>query len=131
MSILKFTPERIKELKENEIFVFGSYLNDFHSWKAAAMHNFDAVWGRGVVLQGQSYAIPTMLGGVEMINPYIDVFIEFKNHSYIFLATRIDCGIAGFHDVDLVSLSKTTLPVENILFPRSFVRILEGESLNQ
>ena len=35
------------------------------------------VWGQGVGLQGRSYAIPTMQGGVETIKPYVDDFIEF------------------------------------------------------
>ena len=43
-----------------------------------------AVWGQGVGLQGRSYAIPTMQGGVETIKPYVDGFIEFarrhRNH---------------------------------------------------
>ena len=30
------------------------------------------IWGQGVGLQGQSYAIPTMQGGVETIKPYVD-----------------------------------------------------------
>lgn len=129
MNTLKFTPERIKELKANEIFVFGRNLNGFHGGgaTAVAMRKFGAVWGQGIGLQGQSYAIPTMQGGVETIKPYVDEFIEFaKNHSqYIFLVTRIGCGIAGFHYADIAPLFKAALPVENILLPRSFVRILE------
>ena len=31
----------------------------------------------GVGLQGQSYAIPTMQGGVGTIAPYVDEFIEY------------------------------------------------------
>ena len=34
-------------------------------------------WGQGVGLQGQSYAIPTMQGGVKTIKPYVDEFIKF------------------------------------------------------
>lgn len=135
MSTIEFTPERIKELKANEIFVFGSNLNGFHGGgaAAAALRKFGAVWGQGIGLQGQSYAIPTMQGGVETIKPYVDEFIEFakKNSQYIFLVTRIGCGIAGFHDADIAPLFKAVLPVENILLPRSFVRILEDESANQ
>ena len=95
----EFTPDRISELKENEIFVFGSNLAGFHGGGAAhvAYKKFGAVWGQGVGLQGQSYAIPTMQGGVETIKPYVDEFIEFaKAHpEYKFLVTLIGCGIAG------------------------------------
>ena len=60
----RFTPERISELKENEIFVFGSNLAGVHGGGAA---RFGAVWGEGMGLHGQTYAIPTMQGGVETI----------------------------------------------------------------
>lgn len=71
-----FTPERISELKENEIFVFGSNLAGAHGSGAArlAYARFGAVWGEGVGLHGQTYAIPTMQGGVDTIKPYVDEF---------------------------------------------------------
>ena len=58
----RYTPEMITELKENEIFVFGSNLAGAHGGGAArvAYNKFGAVWGQGVWLQGQSYGIPTM-----------------------------------------------------------------------
>ena len=57
----KFTPERIVSLAENEIFVFGSNLAGAHGGGSAriAYDKFGAVWGNGVGIQGQSYAIPT------------------------------------------------------------------------
>ena len=75
----EYTPERIIELKPNEIFVFGSNLAGSHGGGAAqlAYKRFGAVWGQGVGLQGQSYAIPTMHGGVDAIRPYVDEFVEF------------------------------------------------------
>ena len=65
------TPDRISELKENEIFVFGSNLAGAHGDGAArlAYNRFGAVWGEGVGLHGKTYAIPTMQGGVETIKP--------------------------------------------------------------
>jgi len=92
-----YTPDRITELKANEIFVFGSNLAGAHAGGAAhiAFKKFGAIWGQGVGLQGQSYAIPTMQGGVETIEPYVTEFIHFaKSHpEYTFLVTRIGCGI--------------------------------------
>ena len=94
----EFTPDRISELKENEVFVFGSNLAGAHGGGAArlAYNRFGAIWGQGVGLQGQSYAIPTMQGGVETIKPYVDEFIAFaKAHpEKKFLVTKIGCGIA-------------------------------------
>ena len=56
------TSGRIDVLEENEIFVFGSNLAGHHGGGAARIANikFGAMWGVGVGLTGQSYAIPTM-----------------------------------------------------------------------
>ena len=125
----RFTPERIESLQLGEIFVFGSNLDGYHGGGAAriAHKSFGAIWGQGVGLQGQSYAIPTMQGGVETISPYVEEFIAFaKEHRNLtFLVTRIGCGIAGFSDDDIAPLFRATLAEDNIILPESFVRILE------
>ena len=121
----RFTPERISELAENEIFVFGSNLAGAHGGGAArlAYRKFGAVWGEGVGLHGRTYAIPTMQGGVQTIKPYVDEFIRFaKEHpSLTFLVTRIGCGIAGFQDRDIAPLFKAAINVDNIILPKGFV----------
>ena len=121
----RFTPERISELAENEIFVFGSNLAGVHGGGAAllAYRKFGAVWGEGVGLHGRTYAIPTMQGGVRTIKPFVDEFIRFAKESprLIFLVTRIGCGIAGFQDRDIAPLFKAAINVENIILPKGFV----------
>ena len=123
----RFTPDFIRELKENEIFVFGSNLEGMHGGGAArlAYNKFGAIWGQGVGLQGQSYGIPTMHGGIEDIKPYVDEFIEFaKSHpELIFLVTRIGCGIAGFRDEEIAPLFKECIEIDNVILPESFVTI--------
>ncbi|MBO5614830.1 MAG: hypothetical protein J5932_01735, partial [Prevotella sp.] len=82
-----FTPNMVRSLKADEVFVFGSNLHGHHAGGAAmaAVMKFGAIWGQGVGLQGQSYAIPTMQGGVETIKPYVDQFIDFaKEHTELF-----------------------------------------------
>lgn len=120
------TPDFITELKPGEIFVFGSNLDGFHAGGAAriAVQKFGAVWGQGVGLQGQSYAIPTMQGGVETIKPYVDQFIDFaKEHPELtFLVTRIGCGIAGFQDRVIAPLFADAITVPNIILPRQWVQ---------
>ena len=115
------TPEFITSLEQNEIFVFGSNLKGMHGGGAAyiAYRKFGAIMGQGVGLQGQSYAIPTMQGGVETIRPYVDEFIEFaKQHPELtFLVTRIGCGIAGFTDDEISPLFEEAHSVENIVLP--------------
>ncbi len=122
----QFTPDFITELKENEIFVFGSNLQGMHGGGAArlAYEKFGAIWGQGVGLQGQSYGIPTMHGGVDAIKPYVDDFIEFaKSHPELtFLVTRIGCGIAGFRDEEIAPLFKECIEIDNVILPRSFVQ---------
>ena len=83
--------------------------------------------GCGVGLRGQSYAIPTMQGGVDTIKPYVDGFIEFaKAHPELFFyVTRIGCGIAGFKDKEIAPLFAGALEVENICLPESFVKALK------
>ncbi len=128
---MRETPNRITTLQENEIFVFGSNLRGMHDGGAAriAMDLFGAIMGQGVGLQGQSYAIPTMQGGVETIKPYVDEFIEFaKQHPELkFLVTRIGCGIAGFHDEEIAPLFVAAVDVPNIYLPKSFWQVLQDE----
>ena len=126
----EYTPDMISALKDNEIFVFGSNLGGMHGGGAAraAYNRFGAVWGQGVGLQGQSYAIPTMQGGVETIKPYVDEFIEFTQaHPELkFLVTRIGCGIAGFRDEQIAPLFAAAIDQDNIILPREFVDAIEG-----
>ena len=123
-----FTPGFIKSLKADEIFVFGSNLAGAHGGGAAriAVEVFGAIWGQGVGLQGQSYAIPTMQGGVETIKPYVDEFIAFaKQHRELFFyVTRIGCGIAGFRDEEIAPLFANAKKLENVALPESFVEKL-------
>ena len=122
-----YTPERITDLKADEIFVFGSNLSGYHGGGAAwvAKEKFGAIWGQGIGLQGQSYGIPTMQGGVETIKPYVDQFIDFgKGHPELFFyVTRIGCGIAGFKDNEIAPLFKNARTELNICLPKSFVEL--------
>ena len=121
MDTKRTTPERITELQPNEIFVFGSNLKGMHGGGAAyiAYRKFGAIMGQGVGLQGQSYGIPTMQGGVETIRPYVDEFVAFakENKNLTFLVTRIGCGIAGFTDDEISPLFEKAHDVENIVLP--------------
>ena len=124
-----FTPEQITELKADEVFVFGSNKEGMHGGGAAyyAFKHFGALMGCGVGLRGQSYAIPTMQGGVETIKPYVDEFIAFaKAHpEFFFYVTRIGCGIAGFKDKEIAPLFSEAVGLENICLPESFVKALK------
>ena len=123
-----FTPDRITELKPNEIFVFGSNLAGLHGGGAArlAYKRFGAIWGQGAGLQGQCYAIPTMQGGVETIKPYVDEFVSFAQSrpDLTFYVTQIGCGIAGFKVDEIAPLFHDAIEVANILLPEAFVMVI-------
>ena len=125
---LKFTPENITSLGPDEVFVFGSNLAGIHAGGAArvARERFGAVMGQGVGMQGQSYAIPTMQGGVETIKPYVDDFIALAREwdQTTFYVTRIGCGIAGFTDEEIAPLFEDALDLYNVRLPESFYNIL-------
>ena len=125
----RITPSFISTLKQNEIFVFGSNLQGIHAGGAARMArtNFGAVMGNGVGLQGQSYAIPTMQGGVETIKPYVDEFLAFASQhpELYFLVTPIGCGIAGFEPDDIAPLFEAAKNIENISLPEEFWEIID------
>lgn len=127
----RYTPEHIAELKPDEVFVFGSNLAGMHGGGAAraAVRHFGAIMGQGVGMQGQSYAIPTMHGGVGKIAPYVDQFIEYaKAHQQqTFLVTRIGCGIAGFSVCEIAPLFRTAFGIDNIILPRDFVQAIEND----
>ncbi|MDE5869548.1 MAG: hypothetical protein K2H18_04890 [Muribaculaceae bacterium] len=126
---MKYTPENITTLEPDDIFVFGSNLAGNHAGGAAryARKHFGAVMGQGVGLQGQSYAIPTMQGGVETIKPYVDDFIKFAYEcdQNTFYVTRIGCGIAGFTDEEIAPLFKEARHLYNVRLPKSFVEIID------
>ena len=122
------SPDHINTLKANQIFVFGSNLQGKHGAGAAklARDHFGAIWGQGVGLQGQSYAIPTMQGPVNTIKPYVDEFLAFAaNHPEMeFLVTRIGCGIAGFNDANIAPLFAEAIHLSNVRLPQSFIDLL-------
>lgn len=125
----RVSPQWITTLADDEIFVFGSNLEGLHGGGAAllAYERFGAVWGQGTGLQGKSYGIPTMHGGIDVIAPYVDEFIAFaREHRELkFLVTEIGCGIAGFTVEEMAPLFRKALDEVNIYLPQRFIDILE------
>ena len=143
MSKTKFTPENITELKENEVFVFGSNVQGEHVGGAAlfALKKFEAYYGQGFGLQGQSYAIPTCVrlddangkrytksfDNVNQIKPYIDAFINdamYLDDRLVYYVTKVGCGIANFKVEEIAELFRPCLELENVILPKEFVDYL-------
>lgn len=125
-----YTPEYINEIMDNEIFVFGSNLSGIHGAGAAkiAVDNFGAVYGKGIGMYGNSYAIPTkdenvMTLPLSKIEVYVNDFIKFaeQNPKYNFIVTKIGCGLAGFLVRNIAPLFKDALDMKNIILPKEFV----------
>lgn len=131
----RVTSDNIVALNPGEVFVFGSNRQGYHGGGAAAMAHmfFGAVWGQGVGLQGQSYAIPTMEGGVETVEWYVDEFIAFatEHPEMRFLVTEIGCGIAGFTPREIAPLFHGAVGLENISLPRRFWDVLNENTDQQ
>ena len=124
-----YTPENIDKLDRDDVFVFGSNLEGNHAGGAArvAYEKFGAEMGQGVGPQGQSYAIPTMQGGIETIKPYVDQFIDYAREcdQNTFYVTPIGCGIAGFKDEEIAPLFDEAYDLYNVRLPESFAKIIE------
>jgi hypothetical protein len=130
---MKFTPENITSLEPHQIFVFGSNFAGLHGAGAAALAHkkFGAVWGKGVGLYGQSYALPTkdhqiITLALTDIEYQIDLFLGTVNcfPQLEFLVTKIGCGLAGYDSQDIATLFKGRDIPSNVILPESFSKII-------
>ena len=127
---------KITSLPDNHIFVFGSNEAGRHGKGAAldAVNNFGAETGKGFGLQGQSFAIPTKDGNLNVldnkqIQNYVNQFLEFakQNPDKTFVFTDIGTGLAGKDSSEIASmLSNKT---DNVIISKNFNNKLGGGSL--
>lgn len=105
--------DKVFHFKPNAIFVFGSNLAGRHGAGAAltATQNYGAIYGQGIGLAGNSYAIPTKdtklkTLPLEIIQKHVHDFITFATeHSELeFFVTRIGCGLAGYQDEQIAPM---------------------------
>jgi hypothetical protein len=128
---MKITPEHIKQLKPNEIFVFGSNLAGIHGAGAAKFAHkvFGAEFNIGVGPTGRCYAIPTKDEDIwtlplNRIQGYIVDFLEYANEhpELTFLVTPVGCGLAGWTPDDIAPFFNNH-PI-NVILPLEFHRVL-------
>lgn len=124
----RITPSIIHSLQMNEIFVFGSDLQGTLCGHTTfkALQSVGAQLGKGIGPQGQCYAIPTIVGALKNIQPYIDDFhIYVVTHpKQTFLVTPIGCDIAGFTPEDIAPMFGWAKEMENICLPQDFWDII-------
>ena len=127
--VKRVTPAFITELREGEIFVFGSNKEGMHGGGAAriAYEKFGAKWGEGIGMTGRCYAIPTMDGSLDIIRKHVDDFTEYAaaHPELTFLVTRIGCGIAGWKDSEIAPLFRKASELGNVTLPEEFWKILQ------
>ena len=130
------THNHIKELKENEVFVFGSNRQGRHGKGAAltARNKFGAIYGQSEGLQGQSYAIitkelrkeyqPVSLGEIKL---GVDTFIQFAkdNKHLTFYVVELGCNLAYFTVEEVAPLFKSAMKLRNIYLPQRFIDNLQ------
>lgn len=114
-----------------QIFVFGSNLAGRHGKGAAlyARKEHGAIYGQGIGLQGNSYAIPTKdaflrtLPLIE-IDKHVKTFLKFaeENQHLIFNVSAIGCGLAGYKPEQIAPLFKER-PV-NVFLDKVFLDVL-------
>ena len=142
---MKSSPNQIEQLKNNEVFVFGSNTEGRHDAGAAvlALQRFGAIYGRGIGMNGQSYAIPTKkyskkLNGkgweltILPISEIAKYVIDFINYTSVhkdldFLVTKIGCGLAGYTPEQIAPLFVKAKNNENIYLPQEFIDIIENK----
>lgn len=109
------------------VFVFGSNIAGRHGKGAAlfALKNRGARYGRGIGLQGNSYAIPTKDGALQTlpldrIAEHVRVFLNVarRRDDLRFEVTRIGCGLAGYTDAQIAPMFADAPP--NCLLPEGW-----------
>ena len=115
--------DRIADLGENEIFVFGSNKQGMHGGGAAwvASQRFGAEWGVGEGLTGRCYALPTMEGKASLVHA-VEHFTAcaHDNPSLVFLVTAVGCGIAGYTAAEVAPLFREASLLDNVYLPQTF-----------
>lgn len=125
----EYTPEIIKELPLNTIFVFGSNNLGNHAGGAAsiAVNKFGAKMGIPMGLQGDSYGIITTSFtdqpiDLEFIKDQICVLYWYalNRPELTFYVTKIGTGIAGFATHEIAELFTSLKSPNNIVLPKEF-----------
>ena len=130
---MRETPDWITELKDNEIFVFGSNLSGRHGKGAAKTAiKWGAVWGNPRGLQGKTYGIPTVNASItkklslDDIEKEVDLFYNdcIKHKDLKFLVTEVGCGLAGWTVKEIAPLFRIFIDLDNVYLPKNFLKEL-------
>ena len=126
------TPESIKTLGPNQVFVFGSNESGRHGLGAAKTAvQWGAIYGQGLGLMGKTFGIPTKdknlrVLSLDKINEYVDLFtlVAIASPELDFLVTRIGCGLAGFKPTQIAPMFITSAQLPNVHLPQDFLDVI-------
>lgn len=129
---IRTTPEVIKRLNYNEVFVFGSNKAGRHGAGAAKdALKFGARYGHFFGRMAQTYAIPTKtvtlsIMNLDEIEQCVKVFIRHaKEHpDDVFLVTPIGCGLANYRPEQIAPMFAECVKLNNVHLPKSFWDVL-------
>lgn len=113
--------------RPKHIFVFGSNLAGRHGKGAAltALREHGAIYGQGVGLQGNSYAIPTKDHqlrrlSLEQIAKYVEQFcdavLSTSVDDAVWLITPIGTGLAGYQVTQIRPLFSRIEGIKNVIW---------------
>lgn len=142
---MKYYIGKIKSLKENQIFVFGSNTQGRHGKGSAlfALKKFGAIYGQAEGLQGQSYAIITKDLTVpksmqeksvpqDKIISQIKKLYEFaeSNKDKLFFVAYTGKGknLNGYSPKEMASMFNSYSIPSNIVFEISFANLIHNEN---
>jgi hypothetical protein len=129
----RITPDNITDLKDNEVFVFGSNESGFHGAGAALMAKMK--WGarerQGFGMVGQTFAIPTKDWDIEVLPlpeiwDYVDRFLAFADSrpELNFMVTQIGCGLAGYTPAHIAPMFTDAMSMSNVWLPKEFIDVI-------
>ena len=123
----RITPRPVVELKNDEVFVFGSNKAGHHSGGAAKQAlKWGAKWYVASGPMGQTYGIPTVgVHGLDEIERHVQQFITYVegNDHITFYVTAIGCGYGGFAPEQVAPLFKDCVDMSNVYLPESFWQV--------
>ena len=130
---MKYTPENIRHLAPNQIFVYGANEKGIHGAGAAKLA---LKWGAKMYeygFNGQTYGIPTKDKNIytlplDKIQVHVNDFLAFAftHPEHEFLVSKIGCGLAGYHPKQIAPLFSTvkTGAFDNIILPEEFYKYI-------
>ena len=127
-SYKRCTPKNICQLRNRQIFVFGTDKKGSQRQGAAwlAANRFGASVGVTDGLSGRAYALPTQGFSIEQLADAVRRFEEFAraNPSFEFLVTPVGCGHAGFKIEEVAPLFQDCVGLMNVMLPEDFYTLL-------